>query len=70
VQSKRIPVAELLVHMQFRFFFTYLLTGWDGSAADATLWNDAHSHDLRMPPHRYLLADAGFGTYDALLVPY
>lgn len=52
------------------FFFTYSLTGCDGSAADATLFNDARSHDLRIPAHRYLLADAGFGTCDALLVPY
>jgi DDE superfamily endonuclease len=52
------------------FYFTYSLTGWDGSVADATLWNDARSHDLRIPQHRYLLADAGFGTCDALLVPY
>lgn len=54
----------------FDFFFTYALTGWDGSTADANLWIDAHTHDLRMPPGKYLLADAGFGTSDALLVPY
>ena len=54
----------------FDFFFTYVLTGSDGSTADATLWNDAHTDDLHMPPGRYLLADAAFGTSDALLVPY
>lgn len=54
----------------FEFFFTYALTGSDGSTADATLWNDAHTDDLHMPPGHYLLADAGFGTSDALLVPY
>lgn len=52
------------------FYFTYSLTGWDSLAADATLWNDARSHDLHMPPHKYLLADVGFSTCDALLVPY
>ena len=52
------------------FFFVYTLTGWDGSTADATLWNDAHTLDLLMPQGKYLLADAGFGTSDALLVPY
>jgi hypothetical protein len=52
------------------FFFIYSLTGWDGSVADTSLWNDACSHDLCMPEHKYLLADAGFGTCDALLVPY
>ena len=54
----------------FDFLFTYTLTGWDGSTADANLWNDAHTQDLRMPQGRYLLADAGFGTSDALLVPF
>ena len=54
----------------FDFFCTYALSGEDGSAADATLWNDAHTQDLRIPRNKYLLADAGFGTSDALLVPY
>ena len=47
-----------------------MLTGWDGSTADANLWNDAHTQDLWMPLGKYLLADTGFGTSDALLVPY
>ena len=54
----------------FDFFFVYTLTGWDGSTADANLWNDAHTQDLQKPLGKYLLADAGFGTSDALLVPY
>jgi hypothetical protein len=54
----------------FDFFFTYAVTGWDGSTADAHMWNDAHMNHLRMPPGKYLLADAGFGICDALLVPY
>ena len=54
----------------FDFLFIYALTGWDGSTADAKLWHDAHTHDLEIPQGKYLLADAGFGTCDALLVPY
>ncbi|KAG2031186.1 hypothetical protein BDR03DRAFT_847542, partial [Suillus americanus] len=41
-----------------------------GSVTDAMLWNDTHCHDLHLPPGKYLLADASFGTCDALLVPY
>jgi hypothetical protein len=52
------------------FLFIYSLCGWDGSVADGALWNDARAHDLALPPGKYLLADAGFGTCDALLVPY
>ena len=44
--------------------------GWDGSTVDATLWNDAHTSDLLMLQGKYLPANAGFGTLDALLVPY
>jgi hypothetical protein len=54
----------------FDFLFIFSLCGWDGSVADAALWNDARMHNLRMYPGTYLLADAGFGTSDALLVPY
>ncbi|KAF8838472.1 hypothetical protein BDN67DRAFT_880867, partial [Paxillus ammoniavirescens] len=41
-----------------------------GSIADAALWTDARVNDLCMPEGQYLLADAGFGTCDALLIPY
>ena len=54
----------------FDFSFVYALTGWDGLTADAKLWHDAHMHDLEILQGRYLLADAGFRTCDALLVPY
>jgi DDE superfamily endonuclease len=52
------------------FFSIYSLCRWDGSVADAALWNDAHTNDLRIPPGKYFLADAGFGSSDVLLVPY
>lgn len=54
----------------FHLRFQYMLSGWDGSAADASLYNDARQHDLSIPEGRYYLADAGFGACDALLVPY
>jgi hypothetical protein len=54
----------------FSFYFIYSLCGWDGLVVDASLWHDAHQHDLHIPEGLYLLADAGFGSCDALLVPY
>jgi hypothetical protein len=54
----------------FDFSFIYSLCRWDGSVADASLWNDAHQNDLQIPEGWYLLADAGFGSCDVLLVPY
>jgi len=37
---------------------------------DATIFTRAQQVDLDVIPGRYYLADAGFGTCDALLVPY
>lgn len=50
--------------------FIYLLTGWEGSAADSTVYNDAVAAGLVIPRGRMLLADAGFAICEALLVPY
>ena len=38
--------------------------------SNASLWTDAYVNDLQIPEGRYFLGDAGFGTSDALLVPY
>jgi hypothetical protein len=54
----------------FDFRFTYSLTGWEGSAADARIYEDAISTDLEIPAGWYLLADAGFPHCNELLVPY
>lgn len=54
----------------FDMQFQYILSGWDGSAADAAIFNDARQSDLRVPPGRYYLADAGFGACASLLIPY
>jgi len=50
--------------------FVYCLPGWEGSAADSRIYEDARSKDLMIPKGKYYLADAGFPACDALLVPY
>jgi DDE superfamily endonuclease len=54
----------------FNLLFTYALTGWEGSAADARVYADAIQSDLKIPDGWYLLADAGFPHCKELLVPY
>ena len=44
----------------FSLFFTYSLTGWEGSSSDARVFEDAITSDLAIPSGYYLLADAGF----------
>ncbi|OJA11827.1 hypothetical protein AZE42_11404 [Rhizopogon vesiculosus] len=53
-----------LAACSFNLCFTYMLSGWDGSAADA------HAIDFTIPEGKYYLADAEFGSCDGLLVPY
>ena len=50
--------------------FVYVLTGWEGSATDACVYEAARSADLIVPSHKYYLADAGFPACKELLVPY
>jgi hypothetical protein len=54
----------------FSLFFTYSLTGWEGSSSDARVFEDAITSDLVVPPGYYLLADAGFPHCKELLIPY
>jgi hypothetical protein len=50
--------------------FLYVLPGWEGSASDSRVYEDARTTDFTVPRGRYYLADAGYGGCDALLVPY
>ena len=50
--------------------FTYILSGWEGSASDGYIFDDARQSNLTVPPGRYFLADAGFSSCNVLLVPY
>jgi len=59
-----------LAACSFNLCFTYMLSGWEGSAADARLYHDARTTDFSIPEGKYYLADAGFGSCDELLVPY
>ena len=54
----------------FDLQFLYTLTGWEGSATDACILDDALTTDLRIPPGKFLLADGGYPLRLELLVPY
>ncbi|RXW11522.1 hypothetical protein EST38_g14334 [Candolleomyces aberdarensis] len=54
--------------MEFRFI--YGLTGFEGSAADSSIYHHTRLLDFTIPPGKHYLADAGFPACDALLVPY
>jgi hypothetical protein len=54
----------------FGLQFVYSLTGWEGSATDAHVYEDARNHDFEIPAGKYYLADAGYPLCPLLLVPY
>jgi hypothetical protein len=51
-------------------YFLYILAGWEGSAGDGRIFLDARQSDFSIPEGKYYLADGGFASCDALLVPY
>ena len=59
-----------LACVSFSMQFLYFLSGWEGSAANSTMYATSRLVDLTIPEGKYYLADAGFGICDALLVPY
>lgn len=61
---------NVLAACTFDMRFCYVLSGWEGSAADSSVFHDARAHDLLIPAGKYYLADAGFSSCDVLLVPY
>jgi hypothetical protein len=50
--------------------FTYALTGWEGSAADAQIYHNAVNTDLVIPEGWYYLGDAGSPHCNQLLVSF
>lgn len=61
---------NVLAICSFDMLFQYMLSGWEGSAADSLIFEHAIRRDLVLPEGKYLIADAGFPGCDSLLVPY
>jgi hypothetical protein len=53
----------------FNMLFIYSLCGWEGSATDALVYQDAQMHDLTISEGKYYLADAGYLSSQGL-IPY
>ena len=61
---------NVLAACDFDLKFIYILSGWEGSAADSRIFEYARGKDLGLPPGCYYLADAGFPLCDILMTPY
>lgn len=61
---------NVLAACTFDLKFCYVLAGWEGSACDATVLQDALRTDLKIPQGKRYLADTGYPYMPGLLVPF
>ncbi|EEB99079.1 hypothetical protein MPER_01303, partial [Moniliophthora perniciosa FA553] len=54
----------------FNLCYVYVCSGWEGTAADSTIFEYVRARDFAVPKGRYYLADAGFPICDVLMTPY
>lgn len=61
----------MLAVYDFDIKFTYGLVGWEGSAHDGQVLNDAiETKRFQIPESKYCLGDADYSNLDYLLVSY
>jgi hypothetical protein len=59
-----------LAACNFNLEFVYIFTGWEGSATDSVMFNDARLTDLHILPGKYYLAATGFPSSLGTVIPY
>ena len=70
-QNRKGDISQnVLAATTMDMMFAYVMSGWEGSAADSHVFNSAHADDFTIPEGQYYLADTGYLSCDALLVPY
>lgn len=61
---------NILAVCNFDMEFVYVLAGWEGTAHDVRVLNNALEQGLSAPPGKYYLGDAGYSNTPITLVPY
>lgn len=61
---------NVLGAVNFDMTFSYVLTGWEGSAHDGRVLEDAKTKGFPNIPGKYFLGDAGYALSRACLTPY
>ncbi|XP_062173507.1 uncharacterized protein LOC133878966 [Alnus glutinosa] len=69
---KERTTQNVLAGIIFDLKFTYVLAGWEGSAHDSRVLNDALTgpEGFKIPEGKYYLGDAGYGTRNGIISPY
>ena len=63
-------MQNCLTACNFNLEFVYIFSGWEGSATDSAMFNNAHLTDLHILPGKYYLADAGFPSSLGTVIPF
>ena len=61
---------NVLASIDFDMVFMYVLVGWEGSAHDGKILEDAIHKNFPLLKDKFYLADAGFGLSKFFLTPY
>lgn len=56
------PYQNVMVACDFNCQSVHVSAGWEGSAADARVLQDALSHGFYVPDGKYYLVDAGYAN--------
>ncbi|XP_040384639.1 protein ALP1-like isoform X1 [Oryza brachyantha] len=69
---KKDATQNVMASVDFDLRFTYVLAGWEGTAHDAVVLNDAleRENGLRVPQGKFYLVDAGYGAKPGFLPPF
>ena len=67
---KKFVSQNVLGVCNFHAIFIYALTGWEGSAHDSRVLNDAKLKGLPLRPGKFYLGDAGYALSKYVLTPY
>ena len=61
---------NVMVACDFDLKFVHVHAGWEGSASDARVLQDAINHGFQVPPGKFYLVDAGYACTPQFLAPY
>ncbi|WVZ64753.1 hypothetical protein U9M48_014228 [Paspalum notatum var. saurae] len=61
---------NVMVACDFNCQFVHVSAGWEGSAADARVLQDALSHGFYVPHGKYYLVDAGYANTPNFIAPF
>ena len=61
---------NVMVACDFDLNFTFISSGWEGSATDSRVLRSSMSKGFQVPPGKFYLVDGGYGNTPSFLAPY